>query len=125
VGIADALIVAHFLWAAWMVAGIAVAALGFHWRRLWGWCWFRSLHLLAFVGTATTPLWNRGICPITTWEWQARGQASGSQSSFMSRVLSDFLYLDVSPLAISLVTAALALFTLVMFVVRPPWRKYA
>lgn len=124
-GTADALIVVHFAWAAWMVAGVAVAMLGFRRPRLWGWRWFRTLHLIAFVATATTPLWNNGICPITTMEWQARGQADGAQTSFLSRLLSDALYLDVSPTLISVVTGVLALFTVIMYASRPPWRKYA
>lgn len=122
---ADALIVAHFAWAAWMVAGIAVAGLGFRRPRLWEWKWFRTLHLIAFVATATTPLWNNGICPITTWEWQARGQADGSPPSFLARLLSDVLYLEVSPTVTSVVTGTLALFTVVMYALYPPWRKYA
>jgi len=126
----DIVLFAHFLWAAWMVIGVGLAVAGFRWPRLWRWRVFRITHLLGLLGTATVPLWGEGICPLTRWEGRLRtaespqGSASAPES-FLLRLLTEVLYLDVDPLVLSLITAAGALVTVSIFVFRPPWRPTA
>jgi hypothetical protein len=123
---AQVVLVIHFVWAVWMVSGVLVALAGFIWRRVWGWRVFRTLHMIGLAGTATVPLWAQsGICPLTILEWRLEQNGSGTADaprSFIINLLSDILYLDISPITLSIVTALAALITIVMFVARPPWR---
>lgn len=120
---AELVLIVHFLWALWMVSGVAVAAAGFVWPRVWGWRVFRTLHVIGLAGTASVPLWSReGLCPLTLLEWELGNGDNGSPRSFIIRMMSDILYIDVSPITLSIVTALAAVFTLVVFFVRPPWR---
>ena len=73
--LADLLLVIHFVWAVWMVGGIALAFLGFWKRRFWRWKVFRITHLIALAGTATVPLWYGNLCPLTIWEVNLRVDA--------------------------------------------------
>jgi hypothetical protein len=125
---ANLILIAHFTWAIWMVSGAVLAVLGFRWRRFWGWRVFRITHLIGLVLTATTPFWADGICPLTRWEWQLRstsGQAVESGESFIIHWMSEILFIDVDPFILSLVTGVVALTTLVIFILRPPWRFHS
>ena len=118
------LLVVHFLWAVWMVAGVVLAVLGFRFRVFWRFRVLRTAHLIGLLATATVPLWNQGICPLTEWEWQgeaAAGAANGE--SFIIRLLHDILYLDVSPTVLSVTIARGAVVTLGIYVWHPPWRS--
>ncbi|GAB4316105.1 MAG: hypothetical protein Kow0074_03990 [Candidatus Zixiibacteriota bacterium] len=109
-----------------MVSGVAIAAGGFVWPRVWGWRVFRTLHLIGLMGTASVPLWSReGLCPLTLLEWELGNAAGGAPRSFIIRLLSEILYVDVSPVTLSIVTGLGAVFTLVMYWARPPWRIHA
>jgi hypothetical protein len=124
---ADLILIAHFLWAVWMISGVGLALAGFRWPRFWRWRVFRITHLIGLLATATVPIWAAGICPLTTWEWGRRSAGPGpgsaaSPESFLARILEELLYLDVDPLVLSLVTAAGALVTVVIFVLHPPRR---
>ena len=123
---ADFLLVIHFAWAAWMVSGVAVAVLGFRWHRFWQWRIFRTAHLIGLVATASTPLWPSGTCPLTVWEWELRAEpsAAAQPGSFIIHWLHEALYWDVDPVILSLTGAAAALFTVVMFFLRSPWKRY-
>lgn len=122
----DAILIVHFIWAGWMILGVVLAIAGFRWPRLWRWKVFRIAHLAGLCGTATVPLWGGGICPMTRWEWDLRtaGTANGPVTeSFLVGMIREILYVDVDPLILSLVTAAGALVTVLIFVFRPPWRS--
>jgi len=110
-----------------MIAGALLALAGFRWPRLWGWRVFRISHLIGLAGTATTPFWANGLCPLTEWEWQLRADTAGQippDESFIIHWMSEVLFVDVDPLTLSLITGAVALTTLVIFILRPPWRYY-
>lgn len=127
--LANIILVVHFVWATWMISGFVLALLGFRWPRLWEWKTFRIIHLLGLLGTSTTPIWADGICPLTKWEWRLRstpaaGSGGAGTESFIIQCLRDVLFLDVDPLILSLTTGAIALTTVILFFVRPPWRSY-
>lgn len=109
----------HTLWILWMVSGVFIAVLGYWNHRLWGMSVFRTAHALGIVVTATVPIWNDGRCPITDWESASSRQAV---DPFLIRVLREFVYWDVSPLALSLVTAVAAILTVAIFFRHPPAR---
>ena len=72
---ADAVVLVHFSYVAFVVVGLAAILLGLVCR--WGWVrnfWFRSLHLLAILIVAAEAVC--GItCPLTTWEPSAPTEA--------------------------------------------------
>jgi hypothetical protein len=124
---ADLFLAIHFLWALWMVTGVALALAGFRWPRLWGWRTFRIAHLIGLLGTATVPVWANGVCPLTTWEWGLRATAGlGSPARaepFITHWMREILFIDVSPVALSVIAALGATATLAIFVWHPPWRQ--
>jgi len=115
------LLIVHLLWATWMVAGVIWSAAGFIRHRLWAYATLRTAHLIGFLLTATVPIWNRGICPITEWEFAAADRG-GSPEPLLIRLARDILYWDVSPTVLSIVSGSAALFTLGVYILRPPWR---
>ena len=121
--LADALLAAHFLIAAFIVAGLILvwlgAALGWQWTRN---PWFRYLHLgaIAFVAAEAVA----GIaCPLTVWEDMLRGGVR--PESFVGRWAQRLLYYQapewVFTVAYVLWTAA----TLLTLWLVPPRRRAA
>ena len=104
----DVILAAHFLIAAFIVGGLILVWVG-AWRK-WEWIrnrWFRYLHLAAIAFVQLEAL--VGIaCPLTVWEGQLRGGASGE--SFVARWVRWLLYYEapewVFTLAYSAWTAA-------------------
>lgn len=98
--------------------------LGFRFRVLWRFRIWRTAHLIGLLATATVPLWNRGICPLTEWEWRQEAAARGfwGGESFIVGLLHDLLYLDVSPMVLSVATALGAAVTLWIYLSHPPWK---
>ena len=91
--VADALLVLHFVIAAFIVAGLLLvwlgAALGWRWIKN---PWFRYSHLGAIAFVAAEAL--LGIaCPLTVWEDLLRGGVR--PESFVGRWVRGLLYYDV------------------------------
>jgi polyferredoxin len=88
--VADALLVLHFLIAAFIVAGLILVWIGALAR--WSWIrnpWFRYLHLAAIAFVAAEAL--LGIaCPLTVWEDLLRGGLR--PESFVGRWVQRLLY---------------------------------
>jgi hypothetical protein len=93
---ADALLVLHVLFVAFVVMGLVSVFVG-RWLR-WDWVRnlrFRALHLAA-IGVVVVQSWLGVICPLTTWEMQLRHLA-GDQTyagSFVQYWLQALLYYD-------------------------------
>ena len=58
-------------------------------------------------------------CPLTIWEYGLRRE-TGEPGYFILDWIERVVYPDVSPLVYLIPTYAIALFILVMFVVKPP-----
>ncbi|MGH8670250.1 MAG: DUF2784 domain-containing protein [Burkholderiales bacterium] len=88
--IADALLVVHFLIAAFIAGGLVAvwvgAALGWSWIRN---PWFRYLHLAAIGFVAAEALLGVA-CPLTVWEDALRGDVQAQ--SFVGRWVRRLLY---------------------------------
>ena len=87
---ADALLVLHFLIAAFIVAGLVLVWVGALAR--WAWIrdpWFRYLHLAAIVFVAAEALLGFA-CPLTIWEDLLRGGAR--PETFVGRWVYRLLY---------------------------------
>lgn len=121
--VADALLVLHFLIAAFIVGGLLAvwlgAALGWQWIRN---RWFRYLHLGAIVFVAAEAL--AGIaCPLTVWEDVLRGGVR--PESFVARWVHRFLYYRAPEWVFSTAYVVWSLATLLTLWLVPPRRRAA
>lgn len=91
---ADAVLIAHVLFVAFVVIGLLLIGLGgmlsWHWVRNRS---FRILHLLA-IGIVVLQAWVGVICPLTTLEMALRERAGDAvyEGSFISHWLDAILY---------------------------------
>ncbi|GAB5451494.1 MAG: hypothetical protein Hals2KO_18220 [Halioglobus sp.] len=92
--LADAVLVAHFLFVVFVVMGLAMIFVGYF--RRWHWVrnlWFRLLHLAA-IAVVVAQAWAGVICPLTTWEMALRARAGAETyaGSFIQHWLQSILY---------------------------------
>jgi hypothetical protein len=92
--LADAILVLHVFFAAFVVCGLLLIYLG----KACGWSWiynpwFRLLHLLAIIIVAVQS-WFGMICPLTSFEMTLRSQGGGGvySGSFIAHLLESILY---------------------------------
>jgi hypothetical protein len=92
--VADAVLVMHFLLAAFIVLGLPLIWVGA--VRRWAWVRnraFRFAHLAAIVAVAAESL--AGIaCPLTLWEDALRGTRAYGERGFVERWFGTLLYYD-------------------------------
>ena len=118
---ADALLVVHFLIAAFIVAGLPLTWLGY----FLGWKWirnpaFRYLHLAAIAFVALEALLGYA-CPLTLWEDMLRGGVR--PESFVGRWVRQLLFYDAPEQLFTTLYGAWAVATIATLKVVPPRRK--
>lgn len=91
---ADALLLAHTLFVAFVVLGLLLIFIG-KWRG-WRWVshfWFRVIHLFA-IAVVVLQSWLGMLCPLTIWEMEMRALAGdpGYSGSFIAHWLEQLLY---------------------------------
>ncbi|GAB4439724.1 MAG: DUF2784 domain-containing protein [Rhodocyclaceae bacterium] len=117
--LADAVLAAHFLLAAFIAGMLILVPLG-AWR---GWHWIRLralriLHLCAIVFVAAETLAGLA-CPLTLLEDRLRGRPAGG-AGFIERTLGAVLYWDLPAWAFELAYLAAAAAALAMWRAIPP-----
>lgn len=93
---ANAILVVHVLFVAFVVLGLVAVYVG-HWLS-WEWVrgfWFRVLHMAA-IGIVVLQAWASLICPLTIWEMQLRERAGAAtyKGSFIQHWLQTILYYE-------------------------------
>jgi len=93
IGMADLILILHFLWVGVVVGMVPAIILGaaFQWR----WIrrpWVRRCHLLMMAIVSVEALLGI-VCPLTLWESQLRGQG-GTPPSFTATWVSRLLFYD-------------------------------
>ena len=123
---ADAVLLLHALFVAFVIAGLilifAGKALDWSWVRNW---WFRVAHLVA-IGVVVVQAWFVVICPLTTLEMELRRQAGDATygGTFISHWLESILYYRAPAWVFAACyTAFAALVVLSWFWVRPNRRN--
>jgi len=122
--IADLIMAAHFGWILFMLYGLALTVRGFWRPAFWDRWMFRTVHLLGIMFVASLGIVGK-YCPLTVWEYGLRRAVDPSGDaprSFFQYYLQKIIYPDISIEVISGVTIAAALFTIVMYVLKPPGR---
>jgi hypothetical protein len=120
--LADAVLVLHFAYVAFVVWGMAaiLAGIAFHWRWVRNF-WFRTVHFLMIVVVAAESLLGI-LCPLTEWEDRLRelgGEASGP-GSFIGRWIERLLFVDAPPYVLAACYCAFGLAVLLAMIVAPP-----
>ena len=120
--LSDIIVIVHLIWIAFMLYGFALTVRGFWRPAFWDRWLFRSIHLAGILFVAAMPLLGR-LCPLTIWEYRLRSHYFPGQEhtgSFIIDWIDKLIYPNV-PLAVVLApTFAIAAFTLIMYVIRPP-----
>lgn len=91
---ADAVLLLHVLFVAFVIVGLVLILAGKAFR--WSWVrnpWFRLAHLLA-IGVVVVQSWFGAICPLTTIEMTLRSRAGDTvyPGSFVAHWLEAILY---------------------------------
>lgn len=121
--LADAIIVVHFLYILFMLLGFLLTGYALFFRqKFFDWWLFRLLHLLGIFYVVSLNILGK-YCPLTILENELRLKYeaySVYSGSFIIHYLEKLVYPDVNPLVIQIPTVFLAIFTIVVFIVRPP-----
>jgi hypothetical protein len=120
---ADVIIVVHFLYILFMLLGFLLTGYALFFReKFFDWWLFRLLHLLGIFYVVSLSILGK-YCPLTILENELRLRyevSSVYSGSFIVYYLEKLVYPDVNPLVIQIPTVFLAIFTIVVFIVRPP-----
>ncbi|MBU0878529.1 MAG: DUF2784 domain-containing protein [Candidatus Omnitrophica bacterium] len=119
---ADLIVVMHFVWILFMLVGFMLTLCGFFYKRFFDWWSFRVLHLcgIAYVGLLAL---LRQYCPLTILEYTLRAECNPElryPGSFIVHYIEKLVYPDVNPLVILIPTIFIAVFTIVVFIIKPP-----
>lgn len=111
---ADAVVVAHVAYVAFVVFGQIATLLGR--LRKWRWVhnpWFRLVHLGTIL-IVVVEAWLGIVCPLTTWEAELRHRAGDVhyQGDFIGHWAHEILFVEADPWVFTL---AYSLFGLIVF----------
>jgi len=120
---ADSVIVIHFLFILFMLLGFLLTLYAVLFREKFFDRWvFRSLHLLGIFYVASLSILGK-YCPLTILENELRSRYAMSSvysGSFIVHYLEKLVYPDVNPLVIQIPTVFIAIFTIMVFIIKPP-----
>lgn len=119
---ADLITVIHFLWILFMLLGFFLTLKGFFTPRFFDRWLFRTLHLCGIVYVGLLAL-LREYCPLTMLENYLRARYNPEiayPGSFIAHYIEKLVYPDVTPSIILIPTIFIAVFTITVFIVKPP-----
>ena len=122
--LADIIVVTHFAWIIFMLVGFIFTIAGFFWKRFFDRWLFRTLHLCGIAYVSLLAILGK-YCLLTIWENSLRQKYDPGLAypgSFIIYYIEKLVYPDVNPLVIQIPTVFIAVFTIVVFIVRPPRR---
>ena len=119
--LADAILVVHFAFVAFVVGGLAAiwvgAGLGWRWVRNYR---FRIAHLVAIFFVAAEALFGF-MCPLTVWEDALRGR--GSDLGLIARWIRAVMFYELPPWVFTTIYVLFALVVAATFWCVPPSRR--
>ena len=122
--LADIIVIMHFMWILFMLVGFILTLCGFFRKRFFDRWLFRTLHLLGIAYVSLLATMGK-YCPLTLWENILRLKYDPDLTypgSFMIHYAEKLVYPDINPLIIRIPTTFIAVFTVVVFIIRPPKR---
>ena len=103
--IADTILIIHFTFVLFVVAGFLLIVIGLVAR--WSWIHNRAFRLthLAAIGIVVLQAWFGQLCPLTIWENELRRRAgeSGYTESFIGHWLHEILFYQGPPWVFTLI----------------------
>ncbi|MCK4527004.1 DUF2784 family protein [candidate division WOR-3 bacterium] len=120
--LADMIVIIHFVWILFMLLGFVLSLWGFFWKNFFDWWLFRTLHIcgIAYVALLAS---LRQYCPLTIFENTLRARYNPEliyPGSFMVHYIEKLVYPDVKPLVLLIPTTFIAVFTVFVFIIKPP-----
>ena len=120
--LADVIVVMHFGWILFLLTGFILIPAGFWWRRFFDLWLFRTIHLGGIIYASLLTIMGK-FCPLTVWEYNLRQKYDPDlvyPGSFIISHIEKLVYPDVNPLIVQIPTVFIAVFTILVFIVRPP-----
>ena len=120
--LADLIVFFHFLWIIFILIGFVLTLAGFFRKRFFDNWVFRSFHLFGIIYVSLLTILGK-YCPLTVLENNLRSKYSPSfvyPGSFIARYLEKLVYPDVIPLIIYVPLFSITLFTIIIFILKPP-----
>ena len=124
--IADIIVIVHLIWILFMLLGFILTLCGFFWSNFFDRWLFRTAHLCGIIYVSILAIVGaqiRAVCPLTILENVLRikhDPASTYSGEFIIHYAEKLIYPDINPLIITMGTLFIAVFTVVVFIVRPP-----
>ncbi|HKS36884.1 MAG TPA: DUF2784 domain-containing protein [Verrucomicrobiae bacterium] len=125
--LADAILLVHFAFVAFVVLGFILIWIGFFCR----WPFVRDLRFrlvhLAAMGFVLMESLAGFVCPLTTWENRLRmhaGEGEGYEGSFIHHWFGRVLFYDWSEQTFTLLYASFFLFVILTFWIVRPHRRH-
>ena len=120
--LADAVLLVHFAFVAFIVGGLALIWIG----AAWHWRWvrnfrFRLTHLCA-IGFVAIETVIGMACPLTIWEATLRGEVSG-HLTFIERLVAPILFFDLPPWVFTALHLGFAVLVALTFWLVPPYAR--
>ena len=120
--LADTIVIVHLVWILFMLLGFILTLRGFFCKEFFDRWLFRTLHLLGIAYVSLLAIMGK-YCPLTLWENTLRAKYDPSLTypgSFMIHYFEKLVYPNVNPLIIRIPTTFIAVFTVAMFIIKPP-----
>lgn len=116
-----------------MLVGFLLTLYGFFWKRFFDQWLFRTVHVGGILFVSILAVLGQ-YCPLTLWENTLRAKHDPSlvyAGSCIIHYVQKLLYPNINPLIIRAVTTFITIFSIVVFIVKPPtkirrifkWRK--
>jgi len=123
---ADIVVIAHFLYIAFVIVGLLLIALGLLMR--WKWVrnfWFRLVHL-SCIGIVVVQAWVSVECPLTTLENNLRARAGQQvyEVSFIAHWVRKIIFFQGEPWVFGLIYTIFGALVLSTWIFgRPTWPR--
>lgn len=121
--LADLIVVIHFVWIIFMLLGFLLTLQAFFYKKaFFDWFRFRIIHLIGIFYISLLSILGN-YCPLTILENFLRSRYELNlvyPGSFIIHYLERLVYPAVNPLIIQIPTAFIAVFTILVFIIRPP-----
>ena len=122
--LADIIVIVHLFWILFMLIGFLLTLCGLFRREFLDRWLFRTIHLFGIAYVSLLAIMGK-YCPLTLWENTLRAKYDPSLTypgSFMIHYVERLVYPDINPLIIRIPTTFIAVFTVIVFILRPPRR---
>lgn len=120
--LADTIVIMHFVWILLMLIGFILTVAGFWVKNFFEQWFFRTLHLFGIAYVSILAIMGK-YCPLTILENTLRQKYNPNltySGSFMINSIQRLVYPDINPLIILIPTTFIAIFTILVFIIRPP-----